>query len=69
MQFLNSLINNFRANKYVGTFFSTAAIGGGQETTALSCLPFFTHMGMTYVSFGTKFMKYDPNQVHGGSGK
>lgn len=38
-----------------------------QETTAMCCLPFFTHMGMIYVSFGTKFKKFGPNEVHGGS--
>ena len=32
-------------NKFVGTFFSTGSIGGGQETTALTALPYFCHMG------------------------
>lgn len=32
------------ANKFVGTFVSTGVIAGGQETTALSCMPFFVDM-------------------------
>ena len=55
-------------NKFVGTFFSTGGLGGGQETTTLCCMPFFAHMGMTFVSFGGKFKKFDSNVVHGGSG-
>jgi multimeric flavodoxin WrbA len=41
-----------RTNKFVGTFFSTGILGGGQESTTLSMIPFFAHMGMTYVSLG-----------------
>ena len=33
-----------RSNKFVGTFFSTGTIAGGQESTSISCLPFFAHM-------------------------
>ncbi|RMZ93265.1 NAD(P)H:quinone type IV, partial [Brachionus plicatilis] len=40
--------------KFVGTFFSTASQASGQETTALSCLPFFVHQGMRYVPIGYK---------------
>jgi NAD(P)H dehydrogenase (quinone) len=38
----------------VGTFFSTASIGSGQESTALSMIPFFAHMGLIYVPMGGK---------------
>jgi len=38
--------------KMVGTFFSSGAQGGGQETTALTMLPFFVHHGMIYVPLG-----------------
>ena len=44
-----------RANKFVGIFFSTAGQGGGQETTAMSTMPFFSHMGMIFVPLGGKF--------------
>lgn len=54
--------------KFVGTFFSTGSLGAGQETTAMSCLPFFTHMGMVYVPMGYKNKKLtDIKEVHGGS--
>lgn len=42
------------ANKFVATFFSTASIGSGQESTALSMIPFFAHMGLIYVPMGGK---------------
>lgn len=56
-------------NRFVGTFFSTGALGAGQETTAFTCLPFFAHMGMIYVTFGGGKFKGagDNSQVHGGS--
>jgi NAD(P)H dehydrogenase (quinone) len=55
-------------NKFVGTFFSTSYIGAGQETTALTALPFFAHMGMIYVSIGGKHKNLlDSKVVHGGS--
>ena len=44
-----------RANKFFGIFFSTGSQGGGQETTAMSAMPFFTHMGMIFVPLGGKF--------------
>lgn len=55
-------------NKFAGTFFSTASLGAGQETTAFTTLPFFAHQGMIYVSFGAKHKGLgDISQVHGGS--
>ena len=53
----------------VGTFFSTGGLGMGQETTALMCVPFFTHMGMCFVpySFADKSAGDISNVVHGGS--
>ncbi|KAJ3297943.1 hypothetical protein HK104_011343 [Borealophlyctis nickersoniae] len=38
--------------KIAGTFFSTASLGGGQETTALSFVTTLTHHGIAYVPFG-----------------
>ncbi|KAI8070983.1 NAD(P)H:quinone oxidoreductase, type IV [Gongronella butleri] len=40
--------------KFAGTFFSTGSPKGGQEATAMSLLPFFTHQGIRYVPFGPK---------------
>ena len=40
----------------------------GQETTTLSTMPFFAHMGMIYVPLGSKNPnKPEPNSVNGGS--
>jgi NAD(P)H:quinone oxidoreductase type IV len=59
--------NGSLQGKYAGTFFSTASLGSGQETTALSCLPFFAHLGMVYVPIGYKFGRLsDLSAVHGG---
>lgn len=56
------------SNKFVGTFFSTGSLGGGQETTALTCIPFFAHNGMIFVSLGTKSKILGENgTVRGGS--
>jgi NAD(P)H dehydrogenase (quinone) len=53
--------------KFVGTFFSTGSLGAGQETTAMSCLPFFAHMGLIYVPIGYKNQRLtDVKEVHGG---
>ncbi|KAF9071355.1 flavoprotein-like protein [Rhodocollybia butyracea] len=38
--------------KYVSVFFSTASLGGGQETTALNAMSTFVHHGMVFVPFG-----------------
>ncbi|CAF0877582.1 unnamed protein product [Brachionus calyciflorus] len=56
------------ANKFVGTFFSTGSLAGGQETTALTCMPFFAHNGMLFVPIGTKSkILGDNSAVRGGS--
>lgn len=56
------------ANKFVGVFFSTSAQGSGQETTAMSTMPFFAHMGLIYVPVGGK-IKYEGDKTiaRGGS--
>ena len=54
--------------KFAGTFFSTASLGGGQETTALTFLPFLAHHGVNFVPLGSKRPKLDdPNLAVGGS--
>ncbi|RNA43584.1 NAD(P)H:quinone type IV [Brachionus plicatilis] len=56
------------SNKFVGTFFSSSSIGQGQESTTFTCIPFFVHMGMMYVSIGSKHrLLQDNSVVHGGS--
>lgn len=51
-----------------GVFFSTATLGGGQETTALSCVPFFAHLGMPFVPLGYKNKSLlNLDEIHGGS--
>ena len=40
-----------RNNKFVGTFFSTAAIGSGQESTSFSTLSIFVHMVIINIIF------------------
>ena len=55
-------------HKFVSTFFSTGGIGGGQETTVMSTMPFFAHMGMIYVPLGNKGKEKAPEgEVPGGS--
>lgn len=39
------------ANKHAGLFFSTSSLGGGQETTALTCMPFLAHLVRTFFLF------------------
>lgn len=49
-------------------FFSTAGIHGGQETTAMSLMPFFAHHGMLFVPLGFAHPKLQNNkEVRGGS--
>ena len=38
--------------KPAGVFFGTACQNGGQETTALTTVPFFAHQGMVFVPMG-----------------
>lgn len=57
----------FRYGKFAGTFYSTGSQASGQETTALSCLPFFVHHGINYVPIGYKCGKLGDNStIHGG---
>ncbi len=43
-------------------------MGAGQESTALTTLPFFAHMGMIYVPIGGKHKSLgDISIAHGGS--
>jgi len=49
-------------------FVSTGTLGGGQEVTPMSALPFLVHQGMIFIPFGYQ----DPamfglDEVHGGS--
>jgi len=54
--------------KPAGVFFSTGSTAGGQETTALTCVPFFTHLGMIFVPLGYKNKSLQNlDEVHGGS--
>jgi len=54
--------------KFAGVFFSTGSQASGQETTALSCLPFFVHHGISFVPIGYKSGKLGDNTaIHGGS--
>jgi NAD(P)H dehydrogenase (quinone) len=57
-----------RNNKLGTTFFSSGNIGYGQETTALTCIPFFVHFGMLYVPIGSKTaILNDNSEPRGGS--
>ncbi|CAF1028773.1 unnamed protein product [Brachionus calyciflorus] len=54
--------------KFAGCFFSTSSQASGQETTALSCVPFFVHHGINFVPIGYKSQKLgDNSDIHGGS--
>lgn len=60
--------SNILHGKFVGTFFSTGSLGSGQETTTLSCIPFFAHLGLIYVPIGYKHKGItNLNEIHGGS--
>ncbi|KAI8976922.1 flavoprotein-like protein [Pilobolus umbonatus] len=60
--------SNALAGKFVGTFFSTASQNGGQDTTAFTLIPYFTHLGMMYVSLGAGHINlFDNSEVVGGS--
>jgi len=54
--------------KFASTITSTATQNGGQETTHLTTIPFFTHHGLIYVpiGYGDKSL-FDLTAVHGGS--
>lgn len=56
--------------KYAGVFVSTASLGGGQETTALSALSTFVHHGINFVPLGYKTtfeIQSSLDEVRGGS--
>lgn len=56
--------------KYAGVFVSTAAPGGGQESTVIASLSTLTHHGIVYVPLGYKHtfsLLADLSEVHGGS--
>lgn len=54
--------------KFAGIFTSTASQHGGQETTALTTLPFLSHHGMIYVPIGYANANLQDNgEVLGGS--
>src|ERR1700761_8424167 len=40
--------------KYAGLFVSSGTMGGGQETTAISCMSTLAHHGLIYVPLGYK---------------
>ncbi|KAG1443754.1 hypothetical protein G6F56_010559 [Rhizopus delemar] len=53
--------------KFAGTFFSTGSQHGGQETTALTTIPYFVHQGMTYVPLGFPSQLNNMTEIVGGS--
>ncbi|GBG32833.1 Minor allergen Alt a 7 [Hondaea fermentalgiana] len=54
--------------KPAGIFFSTASMGGGQETTALTFVTQLTHHGMVFVPLGFPHPgQSNLDEVHGGS--
>jgi NAD(P)H dehydrogenase (quinone) len=51
-----------------GTITSVGTQGGGQETTALSCLPFMAHQGSVFVPLGYAEPKvFGMDEVHSAS--
>jgi len=56
------------AGKLTGVFFSTAAQHGGQETTALSTITYFSHHGMPFIPLGFAHANmFDNSEVIGSS--
>ncbi|KAL9933369.1 hypothetical protein V8E36_007545 [Tilletia maclaganii] len=54
--------------KFGGIFTSTASQHGGQETTALTTIPFFAHHGVNFVPIGFQFPELSElDKVVGGS--
>jgi len=54
--------------KFTTVFSSTGTQNGGQESTALTTIPFLTHHGLIFVPFGYKSPKLmDVENLHGGS--
>ncbi|KAI9499202.1 NAD(P)H:quinone oxidoreductase, type IV [Zychaea mexicana] len=59
---------NALAGKFAGTFFSTNSQHGGQETTALTTIPYLAHHGISYVPLGfTSPHLSDNSEIVGGS--
>ncbi|KAI9278684.1 NAD(P)H:quinone oxidoreductase, type IV [Phascolomyces articulosus] len=59
---------NTLAGKFAGTFFSTSAQHGGQETTAFTTIPYFVHHGINYVPLGFRSPHLNDNtEIVGGS--
>ncbi|TMW62504.1 hypothetical protein Poli38472_005122 [Pythium oligandrum] len=55
-------------SKPVGLFCSIGALGGGQETNAMTALPFFTNHGMMFVPLGYRSrLLSNLEEIHGGS--
>lgn len=53
--------------KVASVFFSSASLGFGQETTALSMLPYFVHNGMVFLPLGSHPLLTLHSESHGGS--
>ncbi|KZO93212.1 benzoquinone reductase [Calocera viscosa TUFC12733] len=54
--------------KFASTIVSTASQNGGQETTHLTTIPYFAHMGIIYVPIGYGDQNLlNLNEIHGGS--
>jgi NAD(P)H dehydrogenase (quinone) len=54
--------------KPAGVFFSTATLGGGQETTALTAITQLTHHGFAFVPIGySSPLLFSLDEIHGGS--
>jgi len=56
--------------KYAGVFVSSASLGGGQESTAISCMSTLVHHGFIFVPLGYKTtfgIMVDLNEARGGS--
>ena len=56
--------------KYAGVFVSTAAPGGGQESTVIAAMSTLAHHGIVYVPLGYKYtfsLLGDLSEVRGGS--
>jgi NAD(P)H dehydrogenase (quinone) len=53
--------------KIASVFVSTGTVGGGQETAALTMMPFFTHHGMLFAPIGYTNPRLTELNVHGGS--
>jgi len=56
-------------SRFCGLFFSTATLGGGQESTAIAAMSSLAHQGIVYVPFGYARLADQTllDEVHGGS--